>query len=150
MFFSHKFNQSIDNVIFNDCLESLNFGEEFNKPIDNVNFSINLKKICFGSEFNQSVDNITFPVSLEEISFGKKFSQSINNLPNSLLKLTLNTLTCTLFNLPLNLKDIYIYHIKENETVKKIEYSDRKHVLSKIKVPFGCKVSDSFSFIYKN
>ena len=40
--------------------------------------------------------------------------------------------------------------IEENETVKKIEYSDRKHVLSKIKVPVGCKVSDSFSFIYKN
>lgn len=144
---SHSYNQSLDNVIFNDCLKNLSFGERFNTSIDNIKLPPNLFKIFIGYDFNQSITNVIFPNTLEIISFGYRFSHPLNNLPHCLNKLYLSTFTCELFNLPTNLSDIYIYHIKENNNTRPIETSDKKYILNKIKVPFGCNIHDRFFVI---
>lgn len=157
--FEQIFDKTVENVNFPNLLTHLYLKKISMSTFKNLKLPCSLlfimfdekfeQNISFGYDFNQSVANVIFPNTLEIITFGYRFSYPVNNLPYCLNKLYLSTLTCELFNLPTSLNNIYIYHIKENNNIRPTETSDKKYILNKIKVPFGCNVHDRF-FIINN
>jgi hypothetical protein len=149
------FNQSLDNVILPNNLQSITFGFNFNQSLDNVNFPSSLQSIIFGFNFNQSLDNVDFPSSLEIIEFGDNFYQNLLNVkfPLSLQSLTFKNYRNNQMNPYLELDKVNIYMLNQPITNLPININKiillniyrrkdkiRKENITKSKIPFGCQV----------
>lgn len=77
--FGHKFNQSLDKVIFPTYLEELDLGG-YDRPMDNVCLPHSIKELNFGFNFNQPLQNFTFPPNIEEIVFNLVYDQSLEDV----------------------------------------------------------------------
>lgn len=48
------FNQSMENVVMHDSLQTLTFGDDFNQSLDNIDLPGYLQSLTFGNEFNKN------------------------------------------------------------------------------------------------
>jgi hypothetical protein len=120
-------NESIDDVIFPDSLETLRLGYQFNHSIDKVKWPKSLKKIQFGCNFDQSLEHVKFPKSLETLEFSQTYkSTAINTITHPITTLKLLCIKSDITKLPSSLKNIAFYTDE-----------DRKHTC---KLPEGCQV----------
>ena len=126
--FSSYFNGPVDNIVFHDVVETIEFGSSFNHPIDNVKWPPKLHTIEFGSSFNQPIHNIEWPPSLKTICFGRNFNQSLDNLPDTITMLKFYSINMKINNLPPSLEQIIIYG-KLGNSLENLG-----------KIPFGCVV----------
>jgi len=127
----YYFNESLNNIIFQESLESIIFGHYFNQPLDNIKFPPLLKSFTFGYFFNQPINNIKFPPVLKSITFGYSFNQTLDNLPNTIKYIVFEILNRNITNLPISVERIVI--------INKSSYNKYE-----LKVPFGCSIVDRY------
>ena len=130
--FGSNFNKTIEKVKFPNSLAHIICGHSFNQPLDNIIFPESLKSITFGTDFNQSLNNFKFPINLESLKFSLNFNQPITNLPSSVKYLEFDKINASLVNLPSSIKQIKIYL----EIVKSILYID--------KLPINCIIINGY------
>jgi hypothetical protein len=111
------FNHEIDDLP--SSLEYLQTGLSFNKSIDNL--PIGLKYLSLGYYFNQKINKLPLNLSALYFEHDSIFNQEINLLPNNLkiLKLPFN-LTYLNFNLPIELKFLYLTSVQKREIIKNL------------------------------
>ena len=93
----------------------LTLPDNFNESLDNVIFPDTLQSITFGYWFDQPLNNVKFPGSLIKINFSSRYeNMTINSIPFSIIELKFQSIYKPITNLPINVKKIIIQNIKDS------------------------------------
>ena len=133
LIFGYGYDQNILKNILPKNLQTLTFGHEFNSQIccSLPNSIINL---TFGHNYNRIIEKDVLPRNLKIIYLhgSKNNSNTINMLPETIEEIALYNLEADISNLPLFFKKIKIM----------TNIYEKWDKITKIKVPFGCVITD--------
>ena len=87
--FSHRLNQTLENVSLPSGLRWLPLCLRFNQSLENASLPSGLQQLPWAHRFNQDLENASLPSVLQQLPFGLRFNQSLENvsLPSGFLPL---------------------------------------------------------------
>lgn len=138
LIFGYDYNQSILKNTLPKNLISLTFGYSFNSVIQSA-LPPHLTFLYYDHSYDKIIEKYILPRNLKTLHFygSKNNSNTINTLPDTIEEITIYHLEANITNLPLFFKKVKIMcNIYENNNWEFIK---------KIKVPFGCIITDKFN-----
>lgn len=136
LIFGHDFNQNILKNTLPKNLENLTFGHEFNSEIC-CSLPSSILFLKFGHNYGRMIGRDVLPRKLNILYFhgSKNNSKTINMLPETVEEIALYNLEADITNLPLFFKKVKIM----------ANIYEKWDEVLKIKVPFGCVITDKFN-----